>query len=159
METSIDPATDGVLADVALQCGVRVYHAELRGHTLRVEIDAGNGVTVDTCARFARALGTGLKLHGTAYSGWPLEVSSPGVERRLYRPADYAAALGRNVCVTTAAGVLEGRLDSADESGFTVAGDPPAPARHVAYSEVRVAHVKATDSELFGRSNRREPKE
>jgi ribosome maturation factor RimP len=75
---------------------------------------------------------------------YDLEVTSPGVERRLRRPAQFRSALGSEVAVKTRAGVpgerrLEGRLEQADEDGVVVAaaGGP----RRLGYGEIEQAHT------------------
>jgi len=153
METPIDATTDAILGDVARACGVCVYHAALRGATLRVEIDAEGGVSLETCGCFSRALDARLRDIQHPRARLPLEVSSPGVERRLRRPAHYVAAVGRLVAVSTGTEVIEGRLESADDEGFVVAG--PSRARRLPYSEVRWARLKVADDELFGRRNQK----
>jgi ribosome maturation factor RimP len=56
---------------------------------------------------------------------YTLEVSSPGVERPLRRPRDFARAVGETVTVRTRSGGegerrFTGRLTSADEEGFVL---------------------------------------
>ncbi len=57
---------------------------------------------------------------------YTLEVSSPGLDRRLRKPAHFAAALGRDVAVTLAAPQdgrrnFRGELTGADETAVTLA--------------------------------------
>jgi ribosome maturation factor RimP len=55
-------------------------------------------VTVDDCERVTRQLQYLLEVEGVPYAR--LEVSSPGLDRPLKRPADYARFAGREVDVT-----------------------------------------------------------
>ena len=61
-----------------------------------VPVEALSGVTHEDCATFAQDFGTVLDVEdlipGTAE--YTLEVSSPGVERKLYRAADYERFAG-----------------------------------------------------------------
>jgi ribosome maturation factor RimP len=73
---------------------------------------------------------------------YTLEVSSPGVERTLRRPAHFTKAVGESVSVKTRPQVpgerrLRGRLVEADDDGFLleVEGGPDVPVR-LAYADV-----------------------
>ena len=68
-----------------------------------VPIEALSGVTHEDCAEFARDFGTVLDIEelvpgNTEYT---LEVSSPGLERKLLKPADYTRFTGQIVKLQT----------------------------------------------------------
>ncbi|HEY2928848.1 ribosome maturation factor RimP [Piscinibacter sp.] len=71
---------------------------------LRVFIDrvandpAGEFITVDDCERVTRQLQHVLEVEGCAYER--LEVSSPGLDRPLKKPADYARFTGETIELT-----------------------------------------------------------
>ncbi|HEY9136782.1 MAG TPA: ribosome maturation factor RimP [Terriglobus sp.] len=75
--------------------------AESLGLPSGVPIEALSGVTHEDCAVFAQDFGTVLDVEdlipGT--QEYVLEVSSPGIERRLYKPADYERFQGFLVAV------------------------------------------------------------
>jgi ribosome maturation factor RimP len=74
---------------------VEVLLAEvLGGHTLRVFIDHPDGVTLALCERVTHEL---VELR----ERYALEVSSPGVERPLTKPAHFRRFLGRRARVRT----------------------------------------------------------
>jgi ribosome maturation factor RimP len=74
---------------------VEVLLAEvLGGHTLRVFIDHPDGVTLELCERVTRQL-------AELRDQYALEVSSPGVERPLTKPAHFRRFLGRRARVRT----------------------------------------------------------
>lgn len=80
---------------------------------LRVRIDlpgAGQdeGVTVGDCARISRALEEDLDQTTDLSQRYVLEVSSPGVERPLIRPADFERFAGREVVVKTTTPLVDG---------------------------------------------------
>jgi ribosome maturation factor RimP len=85
------------------------YHAERGGMVLRLFVDRAGGVTVDDLSRFSRELGDLLDVHGDTEGGYTLEVSSPGVNRRLVRPAHFQRYVGRRVRVRTGAPVAQRR--------------------------------------------------
>ena len=87
----------------------------------RITIDADGGVDSDRLTKISPAISKMLDeadLFATAYM---LEISSPGLERKLRRPTHYAKSLGREVKVKTADRTThQGVLESADDDHFTV---------------------------------------
>lgn len=79
---------------------------------LRVYIDHPDGVDHELCVRVTGVLQDYLREH-------TVEVSSPGLERRLRKPKHYRAAVGKKINVKTY-GPVEGRRNFA---GFLVAVD------------------------------------
>src|SRR5437773_9153131 len=85
--------------------GVELVHAEVagpEGHPIvRVFIDKPGGVTHDDCSDVSHHLGTVLDVEDFIHSAYTLEVSSPGLERGLYRAADYERFAGHLAKVKT----------------------------------------------------------
>ena len=90
---------------IALRLGLEVVGVELVGAErrpiLRVLIDRGVGAGVEDCARFSEALSRELDLYDLFRDRYTLEVASPGLDRALHRPADFARFSGRAVAITT----------------------------------------------------------
>jgi ribosome maturation factor RimP len=126
----------GIVERVAASQGLEVVEVELRGggkaRMLRITIDKPGGVTHEDCANLSREVGTILDVEDAVPGGsYTLEVSSPGLDRRLVRPADYQRFVGSRVRLTTREPVeggrqFEGRLESADGNRITVDVTPPA---------------------------------
>jgi len=82
--------------------GIEVAEVQLRGggkaRLLRVFIDKPNGVTHGDCELISERLGKLLDeqdaMPGDSYT---LEVSSPGVERKLSRPRDFERVVGQKI--------------------------------------------------------------
>jgi len=71
---------------------------------LRITIDtqAGDGrVPVERCGAVSREVATSLDALDALAGSYSLEVSSPGLDRRLSREKDFAAALGREIRLET----------------------------------------------------------
>ena len=66
-----------------------------RGRFLRIFMDKPGGITVDDCATVSRHLSHLLEVEGIDYDR--LEVSSPGLDRPLRKPADFARFAGHKV--------------------------------------------------------------
>ena len=68
-----------------------------RGRLMRIFIDKANGVDVEDCATVSNQLTRLLAVEGVDYDR--LEVSSPGLDRLLKRPEDFARFIGHRVQV------------------------------------------------------------
>ena len=82
----------------AIDHGVELVHAEVAGPEnrpiVRVFIDKPGGVTHDDCSDVSEQLGTVLDVEDFIHAAYTLEVSSPGIERGLYRASDYERFAG-----------------------------------------------------------------
>jgi ribosome maturation factor RimP len=67
--------------------------------------------TIDECAEASYLVGLALEVEDLVPAPYVLEVSTPGLERRFFKPAQLAAAQGRQVEITLleAAGAVAGR--------------------------------------------------
>jgi len=63
-------------------------------------IDREGGVTVDDCAEFSRRVGAVLDAEDPIAGPYNLEVSSPGLDRRLVGAADFERFQGRRARIT-----------------------------------------------------------
>lgn len=71
-----------------------------RNHAmLRVYIDGPNGITVDDCALVSRQVSAILDVEDPIQSEYTLEVSSPGLDRPLFRLDQYARYAGEKVVI------------------------------------------------------------
>ena len=103
------------------------FRRESRGTVLRLYLDrcGGGGVSLDDLTRVSRQLGDVLDVHNTVPGSYNLEVSSPGINRRLRRPDHFQRYLGKKVRVRTE-GPLEGRrafmgvLEAVNADGIVV---------------------------------------
>ncbi len=112
---------------VAASSGLEVVEVEFLGggkaRMLRVFLDkpaAGNdplsGVTHEDCANFSREFGTILDVEDVMPGSYTLEVSSPGLDRRVVKAADFVRFTGSRMKVMTRQAVnnnrhFEGRLE------------------------------------------------
>ncbi len=115
---------------VAASSGLEVVNVELRGggkaRMLRIVIDKPTGVTHEDCAGVSREVSTILDVEDAGPGGaYLLEVSSPGLDRELVRPADYERFIGSRVKLTTREPVngnrhFEGKLESFHDGRLTL---------------------------------------
>ena len=107
---------------VATSSGLEIVDVEFRGggkaRMLRITIDKPEGVTHEDCANVSRDVGTILDVEDVVPGGsYLLEVSSPGLDRRLSRPAEFERFTGSLIKVMTREPVngsryFEGRIQS-----------------------------------------------
>lgn len=68
---------------------------------LKVTIDKDDGVTLDDCERFSRALEALIEADDLIEGPYTLEISSPGLDRPLTKPKDFERNIGRLVKIMT----------------------------------------------------------
>jgi len=87
----------------------------------RVLVTKVGGVKLDLCATISHELSPFLDVHPPMSQAYRLEISSPGIERKLVKPVHFINAIGEKVKVKLAAGgKLKGKLISADTNGIVV---------------------------------------
>jgi ribosome maturation factor RimP len=75
------------------------YMAQGRRSRLRIYIDKADGVTVEDCEKVSREVSDLLDVEDLIPAAYTLEVSSPGMDRILFKPAQYEANVGAVVDV------------------------------------------------------------
>jgi ribosome maturation factor RimP len=121
---------------VAASSGLEIVEVEFLGggkaRMLRVFLDrpaAGAdplaGVTHEDCANFSREFGTILDVEDVMPGSYTLEVSSPGLDRKLTKAADFTRFTGSRIKLTTRQLVennrhFEGRLESFNDGRLTL---------------------------------------
>jgi ribosome maturation factor RimP len=90
---------------VASSSGLELVEVELCGggkaRRLRVFIDKPQGVTHEDCANYSREIGTILDVEDAVTGSYVLEVSSPGLDRKLFKPTDFERFQGSLVKFST----------------------------------------------------------
>ena len=110
----------GLIEQVVSGMGYELVDFETspRARLLRVFIDIPRGITVDDCATVSNQLTRVFEVENVDYDR--LEVSSPGLDRPLKKPADFERFMGQRIQLRTRmpvgtqrnfAGVLKGLVD------------------------------------------------
>ena len=88
-------------APIAERFGCSIYAVEYakegQNYFLRVFIDKDGGVGTDDCEAVSRALDPVLDELDPIENAYFLEISSPGLDRKLSRPEHFEAAVGKSV--------------------------------------------------------------
>ncbi|ELP5728076.1 ribosome maturation factor RimP [Vibrio vulnificus] len=96
--------------------------------TLRIFIDHENGITVDDCAEVSHQVSAVLDVEDPISVAYSLEVSSPGLDRPLFKPAHYEQFIGQEVNVVLKMAVAnrrkwKGEIHSVDGETITLTVD------------------------------------
>lgn len=87
----------------------------------RVYITKEGGVNLDLCADISHELSLFFDVNPPLHGAYFLEVSSPGIERKLDNPTHFISAVGERVKFKiNGEGKERGVITSADKSGFTI---------------------------------------
>jgi ribosome maturation factor RimP len=115
---------------IALEAGLEIidieYRRERAGTVLRLIMDKPGGVSLDELTAVSREVSDALDVEAQSVPGsYTLEVSSPGINRPLTRPAHFEAFVGKRVHVRTRAPLgdrhsFRGVLDAVSPSGIVL---------------------------------------
>jgi ribosome maturation factor RimP len=106
---------------VAVSSGLELVDVEFRGggksRMLRIVIDKPGGVTHEDCANLSREVGIILDVEDAVPGSYLLEVSSPGLDRKLSRAEDFEKFVGSRIKLMTREPLngnrhFEGKLES-----------------------------------------------
>ncbi|MBR6403428.1 MAG: ribosome maturation factor RimP [Eubacterium sp.] len=111
---------------------------------LRVYADKEGGITIDDCVTISRALEAKLDEDDFIEEAYILEVSSPGLTRRLKKDRDFERCIGRLVQVRLYKKENEvkemiGRLDSFDDKSLTIV---PEDGEKMSFSRENISMVR-----------------
>ena len=122
---------------VAVSEGLELVDVEFVGRgrnaVLRIFLDKPGGITLGDCARVSGQVGAILDVEDVIPGQYTLEVSSPGLDRRLVKPADYERFAGKRIKMVLKTplagrrrfhgmlrGIRDGRVQLEEESGETI---------------------------------------
>lgn len=123
VQTDLDARLTAIIAPVVATMGLDLVRVMLSGQpgslTLQImaEDPATGQLTIEQCARLSRALDQPLEEADPIAGEYHLEVSSPGIDRPLTRPADWTRWLGHEAKM-----VLEPKVDDRARASGIIAG-------------------------------------
>ncbi|MBI3934424.1 MAG: ribosome maturation factor RimP [Acidobacteria bacterium] len=144
---------------VATSEGCELVDVELHGRgpgaVLRIFLDKPGGITHQDCQAVSRQVGTILDVEGLMTARYTLEVSSPGLGRKLVKPADYERFAGQKVKFqlrNPEAGRrrLQGRLRGLREGKVRVEAES-GESMEIAIEEIEKATLVPDFGTMFGR--------
>jgi ribosome maturation factor RimP len=149
----LDPRVSEILERVIAREGMELVHAEMTGGkapTLRIYIDKPGGVTLDDCAAVSQRVGLILDVEDVIPHQYTLEVASPGLDRGLYKEADYERFAGLPARVRVSE-PIEGQrnfhgkligLDHEGEAPVAVIEEPDGKRRRLPLANIVKANVE-----------------
>ena len=115
------------LNELVKECGVELYDTEIANENgraiYRIYITKNGGVSLDDCEKVSRLLSPIFDVQPPISGDYNLEVSSPGLERKLSEARHFKASLGELVKAQTAEAKFAGRLVKADNESIALEND------------------------------------
>lgn len=109
---NIESRVEAIVSKICEDENLELVHVEFiiesQKYYLRIYIDREGGVTMGDCAQVSRQLADILDVHQIIDVEYRLEVSSPGINRPLFKKSDYTKYAGRCVVVKTSS-AIEGK--------------------------------------------------
>jgi ribosome maturation factor RimP len=125
--------------------GLELWDVEQTRGIVRILVDRDGGVDLDALTRASRLMSDFFDKHAelAPSEAYQLEVSSPGIERTLRTPEQYARYVGALVSARTRVAVAgqrrwRGTLEAVDDDGVVIVTEDPPPAGEDAVSEGRL---------------------
>ena len=110
------------IAAIAADEGLDLLATEVVGNgpkaVLRLIVDGPDGVTLDQCSAVSRQTSVLLDVDDPINHTYTLEVSSPGLDRKLYSTHDYTRFAGSRVKVKMQPGFREHRVVTGELIGI-----------------------------------------
>jgi ribosome maturation factor RimP len=109
----LDDTVQEQLTAMVAEEGLELLATEVVGSgpqtILRLVVDGPDGVSLDKCATVSRQASAMLDVEDPIHHHYTLEVSSPGLDRKLYRIEDYERYVGHRVKIRMAPSYREHR--------------------------------------------------
>jgi ribosome maturation factor RimP len=97
--------TKALIEKIVASEGLELVEVEFKGglnhRILRIYIDKSEGITHEDCQRVSEQVGTELDIEDLIPGGYTLEVSSPGLTRKLSGKRDFEKSVNRQVKLQT----------------------------------------------------------
>jgi ribosome maturation factor RimP len=146
LEDLVEPTLEGL--------GYRLVRVIVSGRhqpTLQVMAERKDDqpMALEDCEAISRALSAKLDVEDPIASAYTLEVSSPGIDRPLMRPADYRRFVGQLARVETKVPTVDGRrrfagkIEAADDTGIKMTVDEGQV--DIAYAEIVRGRLMVSD--------------
>jgi ribosome maturation factor RimP len=151
MREDLASQIEEVAQRVAQSEGLELVEVEVKGggsnRLVRIAIDKPEGVTHGDCETVSQQVGTILDVENVVPGGhYTLEVSSPGVERKLVKPQDYERFQGKKARVSLRDAIegrrnWEGTIAGVAEGAVTLEIGP-GQTRQFPFTQIQKANLK-----------------
>ncbi len=129
---TLEEKIENLIAPVVESMGFDFWGCEYlsagKHSTLCIFIDKVGGINVDDCGDVSHQISAIMDVEDPITNAYMLEVSSPGINRPLFKPAQYAANEGKTIRVRTSIPILgrrnfKGVISQVTESQFSIEVD------------------------------------
>ena len=97
IQRQVEEVAESLVTSAGMELVDLEYRREGSRWVVRLFIDKDGGVTVDDCAYISRQLGDLLDVKDIIPQAYVLEVSSPGLDRRIRKKEDFSRFAGRKI--------------------------------------------------------------
>jgi len=139
------------IGQIAAEGGCRLLAVETAGAgrhlVVRLVLDKEEGVTLEDCEKVSRDVSPLLDAEASIGHRYHLEVSSPGLDRKLYSSDDARRFLGRRVKVQSILPIegsrnFRGILDSVEGDRLRIVDEDSRKTYNLSFGEVKVARLE-----------------
>ncbi len=137
------------IAMIVESLGFKLYDIEYSTSKIIVYIDKSGGVSIDDCELVSRNISAMLDVEDPVQHAYTLEVSSPGINRKLRKPEHFQGAMGMNCRVKTFEEVndkkfIKGKIKECKENSVVI--EDNSGSYEIDYGNIKSARL---DEELF----------
>lgn len=146
----LEPKLKGEIEQIAAESGCRLLAVETAGAgrqlVLRLVLDRDGGVTLEDCERISRDVSPLLDAQDSIGHRYFLEVSSPGLDRKLYSIEDARRYVGSRVRVKSTVPIegarnFRGTLAAIDGDRLRIVDEESRKTYNLSFGEVQVARL------------------
>ncbi len=101
MQTKLKSLIETTVTGLGYELWGYEYRPQQESALLRIFIDSANGISVDDCGIVSNQIGAALDVEDLIPVAYILEVSSPGLDRVLFTPEQFARYQGEQLKVRT----------------------------------------------------------
>jgi ribosome maturation factor RimP len=147
----LDEKTTREVGQIAAENGCRLLAIETAGAgrhlVVRLVLDKEEGVTLEDCEKVSRDVSPLLDAAASIGHRYHLEVSSPGLDRKLYSAEDAQRFVGRRVKVQSNLAIegsrnFRGILDSVEGNRLRIVDEDSRKTYNLSFGEVKVARLE-----------------
>ena len=140
-----------LLSDPLKIAGFELIEVNLNMHnkdkTIQFYIDSPNGIQVDDCVNANKIIKNIFEKNNQLYNDYVIEVSSPGIFRKLKTPDHFKSSTGKRIKVNLNKKIeglktVIGYLHKCDDSTIHILRDTNGPAMIIPYSLISSANLE-----------------
>lgn len=159
MKKNISSQLIELIEKTTIACGVKLYDVEFHGKTLQIFITSNEKISVDTCAKVSHALSLALDMENLIPSRYLLEVSSPGLERKLRNAKDFEESIGQTAMIKTKINRFIGIIMNTTNDGVYIKNITGSNAKTgteqlILFNDINFARILVSDKELFNEAKK-----